>query len=57
MVVVVIHCDNVVVVVVKSGCSGVDVAVAMETAISSIEHCQLHQLSLLEFIFILGLQQ
>jgi len=46
------------VVVVESSSSRVDVvAVALETAVSSVQQRQLHQLSFLEFIFILRLQQ
>jgi len=56
IVVVVVCSDDAV--VVESSCSGENVvAVAMETAVSSVEQCQLHQLSFLEFIFVLRLQR
>lgn len=55
VVMVVVYSDKTVVVV-KSCCSRQDVvAAAMETAVGSVHHGQLHQLSLFEFVLVLRL--
>jgi len=55
VVVVVVYGDDAVVVVESSCCCQDVAAVAMETAISTVEQRQFHQLSFLELVFVLRL--